>query len=59
MVKVSRQFTENVSGNLLYGRREVDNVLSPGTYPVSDGVAPVFAETDPIQVVRAELCVAF
>ena len=60
VVKVSRQFTENVSGNLLYGRREVDNVLSPGTYPVAfDGQTPVFAETDPIQVVRAELCVAF
>jgi len=60
VVKVSRQFTENVSGNLLYGRREVDNVLSPGTYPVDfDGQTLVFAETDPIQVVRAEFCVAF
>ena len=60
VVKVTRQFNENVSGNLLYGRREVDNVLSPGTYPVDfDGQTLVFAETDPIQVVRAELCVAF
>ena len=57
IVKVSRQFTENVSANLIYGRREVDNIMSPQEVVVPG--TEDFAETDPIQVIRAEVCVAF
>lgn len=49
-VKLSKQFTESVSANVLYSRREVDNILAVGDYP---------GEDDAIQVVRAEVCVAF
>ena len=60
VVKLSRQFSENVSGNILYGRREVDNIMSPQTVPITtiDDV-DLYAESDPIQVIRAEVCVAF
>ncbi len=57
IVKVSRQFNPNVSANLIYGRREVDNIVSPQTVEVPGTGA--FAENDPIQVIRAEVCVAF
>ncbi|NIR02194.1 MAG: hypothetical protein GTN78_18695, partial [Gemmatimonadales bacterium] len=56
VVKVSRQLSDSVSANLLYGRREVDNIMSAQTVPVS---APYFAEDDPIQVIRGEVNVAF
>jgi hypothetical protein len=49
-VKLSRQFTESVSANVLYSRREVDNILTVGDYP---------GEDEPIQVIRGEVCVAF
>jgi len=60
VVKLSRQFSENVSANLVYGRREVDNVMSPQVVPI-DTVDDVdlYAQADPIQVIRAEVCVAF
>jgi len=54
-VKLSHQMNESVSANLLYGRREVDNILSNGEVTVG-GVA---ASTDPIQVLRAEVSVQF
>jgi hypothetical protein len=56
-VKLSRQFTENVSANLIYGRREVDNIMSPQEVEIPD--TQTFAQNDPIQVIRAEVCVAF
>jgi len=60
VVKLSHQFTDNVSANVLYGRREVDNVMSPQVVPVTtDEDGDRFAEKDPIQVLRAEVCVAF
>lgn len=57
IVKLSRQFTENVGANLIYGRREAENVLSPQDVEVPGTQA--FAENDPIQVIRAEVCVSF
>jgi hypothetical protein len=61
VVKLSRRFTENVSANVLYGRREADNVLSNGVIPLDFDIQgnPIYAEDDAIQVIRAELCVAF
>ena len=60
VVKLSRQFSENVSGNLVYGRREVDNIMSPQTIPITNiDDVDMYAENDPIQVIRAEVCVAF
>ena len=60
VVKLSRQFSENVSANLVYGRREVDNVMSPQTVPITNiDDVDLYAENDPIQVIRAEVCVAF
>jgi len=56
IVKLSRQLSENVSANLIYGRREVDNIMSPQEVPI---VGSEFAENDPIQVIRAEVSVAF
>jgi len=55
VVKLSRQFTENVSGNVLYGRREVDNVMTSALASDED----IHLAQDPIQVIRAEVCVAF
>jgi len=55
-VKISRQMSDSVTASLLYGRREVDNVMSPRLIPVTDGV---FATQDPLQVIRAEVCVQF
>jgi hypothetical protein len=49
-VKLSKQFTQSVSANVLYSRREVDNILAVADYP---------GEDDPIQVIRGEVCVAF
>jgi hypothetical protein len=57
VVKLSRQFNPCLSANLLYGRREVDNIMSPQTIPVAAG--PIYAEAEPIQVIRAEVCVSF
>jgi len=57
IVKLSRQFSENVSANLIYGRREVDNIMSPQEVEVPG--TQDFAQNDPIQVIRAEVCVAF
>jgi len=54
-VKVSHQMSDAVTASLLYGRREVDNVLSTGAAPV--GTVP--ATTDAIQVLRAEVSVQF
>jgi hypothetical protein len=60
VVKLSRQLSECVSANLLYGRREVENVMSRQMVPVDmDGATLIYAENDPIQVIRAELCVMF
>ncbi len=60
LVKLNRQFNAGLSANLVYGYREVDNVLSPQTIPIAmDGATPIYAEADPIQVLRAEVCVAF
>jgi len=60
-VKLSRQLNDAVSANLLYGRREVDNVVSPGDVPVAydDLQNPIYATQDAIQVIRAEVVVAF
>ncbi len=46
-VKIARQLSDSVSTNIVYGRREAENVMA--------GVA----DADPIQVVRGEVCVAF
>jgi hypothetical protein len=59
VVKVSRQLSEDVSANVLYGRREADNILSPQDVPIISGATDYYAENDPIQVIRAEVCVAF
>ncbi len=60
VVKLARQFTPDLSANLIYGRREVDSVMSTGTVPADTvGNEDLFADTDPIQVVRAEVCLAF
>ena len=59
VVKVSRQLNESVSANLLYGRREVDNVMSTQQVPAGAVGASAYAENDPIQVIRGEICVAF
>ena len=60
VVKLSRQFSENVSANLVYGRREVDNIMSPQTEPITNiDDVDLFAQNDAIQVIRAEVCVAF
>jgi hypothetical protein len=63
VVKVSRQLSESVSANVLYGRREVDNIMSGQDVPVDltdYGVqGTYYAEDEPIQVIRAEVCVAF
>ena len=56
-VKVSRQLSESVSANLLYGRRDVDNVMS--SQDVMIGGTRAYAEDEPIQVLRGEVCVAF
>jgi hypothetical protein len=58
-VKLARQFNPNLSANIIYGRREVDNVMSPGTVPAIEDEEDLFAGDDPIQVIRAEVCVAF
>jgi len=59
-IKLSRQISEAVSANLVYGRREVDNVMSNQEIPVStDTEATVYATDDPIQVIRAEVIVQF
>jgi len=59
-VKLSRQFNSAVSANLVYGRRQVDNVMSPQEIPVSSGDGGVvFATDDPLQVIRAEVVVQF
>jgi hypothetical protein len=55
-VKLSRQMSDAVTASLLYGRREAENVLSPRTVEVSPGV---FATNDALQVIRAEVSVAF
>ncbi len=60
VVKVSRQVSDSVYANLLYGRREVDNIMSPQTVPIgSVGTTSVFVENDAIQVIRGEVIVAF
>jgi hypothetical protein len=56
-VKVSRQLSESVSANILYGRREVENVMSP--QDVLIGGTNAYAENEAIQVLRGEVCVAF
>jgi hypothetical protein len=56
-VKVSRQLSESVSANVLYGRREVDNVMSPQDVMIPGTQA--YVEAEPIQVIRGEVCVAF
>jgi len=56
-VKVSRQLSESVSANILYGRREVENVMSP--QDVLIGGTGAYAEDEAIQVLRGEVCVAF
>jgi hypothetical protein len=61
VVKVSRQLSDCVSANLVYGRREAENVMSPQTVPLGIDAQenPIYATNDPIQVVRGEVCVAF
>ena len=62
IVRLGRQFSENLSANILYGRRDADNVLSSRKVPVgydSQTKTFVYAENDPVQVIRAELNVAF
>jgi len=61
VVKVSRQLSECVSANLLYGRRQTENVMSRQTVPVDYGTQeePLYADNAPIQVLRAEVCVSF
>jgi hypothetical protein len=59
-VSVSRRMSDVMTASILYGRREVDNVMSPQVFPV-DVVddTPIFATDDPIQVIRAEVAVQF
>jgi hypothetical protein len=45
-VQIGRQLSEDVSANVLYGLRQVENVMAPDC-------------CDEIQVVRAEVCVGF
>ena len=60
VVEVSHQVSDSVCANLLYGRREVDNIMSPQTVPIDIvGETSVFVENDPIQVIRGEVIVAF
>lgn len=58
-IRLSRQLSDAVSTNLVYGRREVDNVMSPQIIPVTVGEGEVFATDDPLQVIRAEVVVQF
>lgn len=63
-VQVSRQLSQNVTARLLYGRREVDKVMSTQRLPYmtvegEEGLVKLYATDDPIQVIRAELSVAF
>jgi hypothetical protein len=57
IVKLSHQLNENVGANLIYGRRDTENVMSPQTDPLYG--SREYVENDPVQVIRAELCVAF
>ena len=62
--QLTRQLSSNVTAKLLYGRREVDKVMSKQQVPVTTAVVgtdvvDVFAINDAIQVIRAELSVAF
>jgi hypothetical protein len=63
-VQLSRQLSGNVTARLLYGRREVDKVMSKQVVPVVTTVSGTtvtdhFAINDAIQVLRAELNVDF
>ena len=61
-IKASKQLSESVTANLVYGRREAQNVMSPGEVPVGTDPTtadPIYATDDAIQVIRAEVCVAF
>lgn len=55
-VKISRQLSDSVSANLLYGRREVENVMASQYATL---IGDVQVEDDPIQVIRGEVIVAF
>jgi hypothetical protein len=59
-VQVGHHFTPDICANLLYGQRDVDNVMSRQEVPIVNvnGV-DYFAEKDDIQVLRAEVNVAF
>ena len=63
-VQLSHQLSSNVTARLLYGRRDVDNVMSKQVVPIittiqGQTVVNHFAINDPIQVLRAELAVEF
>jgi hypothetical protein len=53
VVSLTKPLCEGIDLTLLYGRREVKNVMRPNPYDDDDYLA------DPIQVVRGELSVAF
>jgi hypothetical protein len=59
-VQLGHQFTPDISGNLFYGQREVNKIVSRQEVPVvSVGGTDFFATDDEIQVLRAEINVAF
>ncbi len=58
-VSLSRRMSDSVTASLLYGRRDVDNVMSPRIIPVQTTPTTVFADQDPIQVLRAQVAVQF
>ena len=63
-VQLSHQLSSNVTARLLYGRRDVDNVMSKQVIPIvttveGQTVVNHYAINDPIQVIRAELAVDF
>ena len=60
-IKLSRQISDAVSANLVYGHRETENVMSTQDYVLSYDAQgnPVYATNDPIQVIRAEVIVQF
>jgi hypothetical protein len=60
-VKVSKLLANSVTASLVYGRRQAENVMSPGLVPVGYDADqnPIYATDDPVQVIRAELSVPF
>jgi hypothetical protein len=58
-VSLSRAFADNLVGTLLYGRRQVSNVMSPNDIEVQRLLGIPDVQQDDIQVLRASLSLMF